>query len=161
MKWQWLMIALAGTVVAAAAPDNKQQKKPGEQSKGEQNSKESKSDSEALQGTWTVTGITSDGQDLPPEGYTNYRLKIKGNELTLTFPGGSKHGTVKLDTSTNPRKLDVTYTEGDEKSHTESWSYVISGKSCMMARSTVGGSRPTTFGKSPGVMTYQMFHTGD
>jgi uncharacterized protein (TIGR03067 family) len=103
-----------------------------------------KSDTEQLQGEWTVVSVELSGKQR--DNTTNLKLVVKGDDWTP--PAGGRKLTFKLDTTKSPKWLTLSGQGGNE------WPgiYKIEGDTFTFCRSVgPGGERPTEFKGGPGV----------
>lgn len=86
------LVALA--LVAPAAPDDKEKEL----------SEVAKKELKALEGKWTATKMTIDGNDVPPPDDDNKTIEIKGRKFLL---GGKEiFHVAAIDPSTDPKLID-------------------------------------------------------
>lgn len=71
-------------------------------------------------GVWKPIAAAMNGRRLPGEAVKLITLKIDGDAYEVTVEGEEKidRGTVKLDTSTRPRRMTITGTDGPNKGKT-------------------------------------------
>jgi uncharacterized protein (TIGR03067 family) len=101
-----------------------------------------------LQGTWTITTLEVDGQQMSaPE---NSQIVIKGNRFTSNGMGAEYAGTLKLDASASPRRLDMTFDTGHAKGITNPGIYELKGDKLKLCLATSGTVRPIKFASTPG-----------
>src|SRR3954469_10872584 len=90
----------------------------------EARTEETKSD---FEGTWTLVSFERDGKETKLEKETN--LVSTGNKFVVKREGKVVvSGTFKFDTTTKPKSVDVTYTEGPDKDKTFKGIYEIDGE---------------------------------
>src|SRR6267154_2409910 len=97
-------------------------------------------DLELLQGPWTVTELEVDGNKMDAGVMGEGRIVIEGNRFTSTGMGAEYKGTMKVDESATPRRLDMKFTAGPEKGNTNLCIYELGGdrwKLCIATRGTV------------------------
>src|SRR5262245_66337845 len=75
-------------------------------------------DLELLQGTWNVTSLEMDGQQMPDTMLGEAEIVIKGTRFMTTGMGAIYEGTLNLDPSANPPQLDMKFDAGPEKGNT-------------------------------------------
>jgi uncharacterized protein (TIGR03067 family) len=66
-------------------------------------------DIDLLQGSWSITSLLMEGQELPASLFANASM-VKGNRFTSLGIGTEYGGTLTLDSSTNPRQLNMNLT---------------------------------------------------
>jgi uncharacterized protein (TIGR03067 family) len=127
-----------------------------------------KKDLQSLQGTWAITGREVNGKKATKEeiALLTSEVVIKDGKCTLwkDDKGAGKkeiawEATLKLDPTTKPKALDLTYTSGESKGKTEKAIYEVTGDTIKVCFSFEGGDRPTEFaGKADGkafLLTYK------
>jgi uncharacterized protein (TIGR03067 family) len=107
-------------------------------------------DLELLQGTWSVTSLEVDGQQMSGDMLADAQIVIKGNRFSSTGMGATYKGTLKLDPSTDPPWLDMKFDAGPEKGNTNLGIYKIDGKIWKLCLATRGPVRPSRFSSTPG-----------
>jgi len=91
MRWQFLMVAAAGCLLAADAPKDDPAKKEQTQ----------------LQGAWIVVSAERGGKAL--DELKDSRVKVEGDKLTITVASKKKEETArfKLNPTTKPKQIDI------------------------------------------------------
>lgn len=107
-------------------------------------------DLDLLQGSWTVTALEVDGQAMPAGMLGDARIAIAGNRFTSTGMGATYEGTLELDASANPPRLDMKFEAGPEKGHTNLGIYQLEGYTWKLCLATRGPVRPASFASTPG-----------
>jgi uncharacterized protein (TIGR03067 family) len=107
-------------------------------------------DLDSLQGSWTVTALEVEGQKMPAAMLANSRIAIEGNRFTSTGMGATYEGTLELDASTSPRRLNMKFDAGPEKGNTNLCIYEVDGDSWKICIATRGAVRPSSFASTPG-----------
>jgi uncharacterized protein (TIGR03067 family) len=92
-------------------------------------------DLERLQGAWNIVG--QEGQ-----------VVIKGSRFVSTGMGAEYEGTLELDPSARPARIDMKFDKGPEKGNTNLGIYRIEGDSWKLCLATRGTVRPKVF-KAP------------
>jgi uncharacterized protein (TIGR03067 family) len=136
MKYSLLTLAAAGLLLAGAdAPSD-----------------DVKKEMEKFQGTWSLTAITRDGEEVPAEELAELRLVIKGDKRVVKAGDEVKsQSTYKLDPTKKPKAIDVTMSEGPLAGRTLPGIYEIEGdtqKLCLTLEE--GAERPKEFTSKPG-----------
>jgi uncharacterized protein (TIGR03067 family) len=108
-----------------------------------------KKDLDLLQGIWTVTTLEIDGEKVSPDVYGNATVVIKGSRFTSEGMGDIYQGTVELDASANPRRIDMKFDAGPEKGNTNPGIYKLAGDSWTLCLATRGKKRPSSFKSKP------------
>jgi uncharacterized protein (TIGR03067 family) len=107
-------------------------------------------DLDLLQGIWTVATLEFEGQKMPAAMVSNGRIAIEGNRFVSSGMGAVYEGTLELDASTTPRRLDMKFDKGPETGNTNPGIYQLDSDRwtiCVATRDTV---RPSTFTSTPG-----------
>jgi uncharacterized protein (TIGR03067 family) len=107
-------------------------------------------DLDSLQGSWTVTALEVDGQSMPESMLANARILVKGNRFTSIGMGAQYEGTLTLDPTTAPRRLDMKFDVGPEKGNTNLGIYELKGNRWKLCLATRGPVRPTSFATRAG-----------
>jgi|SRR5262245_29567511 len=107
-------------------------------------------DLELLQGTWNVTSLEMDGQQMPDTMLGEAEIVIKGTRFMTTGMGAIYEGTLNLDPSANPPQLDMKFDAGPEKGNTNLGIYKLNGNTLKLCLATRGSVRPSRFASAPG-----------
>ena len=107
-------------------------------------------DLDLLQGAWTVTALEVDGQSMSADMLEEARIVIQGARFTSNGMGAEYGGTVELDASAKPRRIDMKFDSGPEKGNTNRGIYELDGDTWKLCLNTLGGQRPAKFGSAPG-----------
>lgn len=105
-----------------------------------------KSDLELVQGDWTATEFVVNGDRLEANALAAIKLNIKGNDYSVETENGPGTGTFKLITSSRPKSMDVTTSDGAEVTAI----YEISGDIMKVCYAVNGASRPDSFTSASG-----------
>jgi uncharacterized protein (TIGR03067 family) len=91
------LLALSAVLVFAAAA-------PGEAAKKEL---------DRFQGTWVATALTQNGKEVPAAVLAKARLTwtVKGDQMTFKTPKGVQKGTIRLDPTKAPKRIDFKGTD--------------------------------------------------
>jgi len=102
---------------------------------------------EQIQGTWVLTALERDGKVVPKAklGSAHIKLVFRGDNVTFEYPDHTELGTYKLDTTTNPKTIDVV-TELD----TSKGIYRLEGDNLKICGVSTGEERPAEFTTKPG-----------
>ena len=106
-------------------------------------------DLDKMQGTWTATAFTVDGQPVPEKELKTIKLVIAGDQSTFTRGDKTGKGTYKLDPTRKPRTLDIVLAEGPDKENIELAIYKLEGDRLEIC---LGGTRerPTELASKAG-----------
>ncbi len=108
-----------------------------------------KKDLDALQGTWTVTALKLDGRKMSAGMLAGATVVVKGNRFTSNGMSAVYKGTLELNTSTRPHRLDMKFDAGPEKGNTNLAIYKLDGDTWTMCIATRGTKRPSGFESKP------------
>jgi uncharacterized protein (TIGR03067 family) len=108
------------------------------------------SDLDLLQGAWCVGSLEVEGETMPVNVLHEARIVIEGNRFTSTGMGSMYAGTLKLDPTTNPRRIDMTFDVGPESGNTNRGIYELKPGTWKICLATRGDARPVTFATRPG-----------
>jgi len=106
-----------------------------------------KQNRDRLQGTWTIVALEMDGQAVEPLG--DARIVIEGSRFTTTGMGDEYAGTITLDSSVSPARIDMKFESGPEKGNTNLGIYQLDGDSWKICLATRGTKRPKKFASPP------------
>jgi len=109
-----------------------------------------KKDLDLLQGTWNVTALEIDGQEMSSALPGDACIVIRGDRFTSTGMGPVYEGTLNLAPPTNPRQLDMHFDAGPEKGNTNLGIYELNGNTWRLCLATRGTVRPSSFASKPG-----------
>jgi uncharacterized protein (TIGR03067 family) len=107
-------------------------------------------DLEALQGAWTVASLEMDGEAMPEGALGEARIEIEGGRFTSLGMGAEYAGTILLDASAKPRRIDMVFDSGPEAGNTNRGIYELKGKTWRLCLATRGDMRPKAFATEPG-----------
>jgi uncharacterized protein (TIGR03067 family) len=107
-------------------------------------------DLDLLQGSWTITALEVDGQAMPAAMLDGARIEIQGNRFNSTGMGAVYQGTLELDPSVRPPRLDMKFNAGPEKGNTNPGIYRLDGDRWKLCVATRGAVRPKSFASKPG-----------
>ena len=106
-------------------------------------------DLDLLQGTWQIESLIVDGRAIG-DGYRKARLLITGNRFQSLGMDGVYEGVLRLDETTQPRQLDMTFDAGPEKGNTNFCLYEIRHDQLRLCIASQGSTRPDDFISPPG-----------
>jgi uncharacterized protein (TIGR03067 family) len=112
--------------------------------------KVTRDDLELLQGTWAVTGLEVDGQQMPESMLGDARIEVKGDRFTTTGMGSTYEGTLCVNASVTPAQLDMSFNAGPEIGAINRGIYQLDGNTWTICLATRGELRPSRFATSPG-----------
>jgi uncharacterized protein (TIGR03067 family) len=71
-----------------------------------------KSDMDLLQGDWVLVEMIANGQKLDDEAREKIKLKVKGNEYSVTTGNGEDQGKFTINSEATPKTMDVSSADG-------------------------------------------------
>jgi uncharacterized protein (TIGR03067 family) len=83
-------------------------------------------DLKAMQGTWVIEAATLAGRD-HTEDFEGMKLIISGDKYTVDFGKNTDKGTVVLDATKTPRRIEIKSAEGPFKGKTLPGVYEVKG----------------------------------
>ncbi|HEY2784712.1 MAG TPA: sigma-70 family RNA polymerase sigma factor [Fimbriiglobus sp.] len=104
-----------------------------------------KTDREALQGTWNVSTLESDGIKIADQMVQGSKIVLKGNAFTTASMGSTYEGAYTLDPDKSPKTIDMTFTKGPEKGNTALGIYKLDGDTWTICLTVTAKERPTKF----------------
>src|SRR5262245_18186110 len=107
-------------------------------------------DLKTLQGTWTVTSLTMDGERMDADAVSGAQIVVKGRAFTSLGKGGEYGGTIDLDQKKSPKRFDLLITAGHAAGTRHLGIYRLDGDTWSMCLATRGDTRPRTFSARPG-----------
>ena len=107
-------------------------------------------DLDLLQGTWSVTSLEVEGQKMTAGILDGAQIVIKGNRFTSSGMGAVYKGTLKIDSSAKPARLDMNFSAGPEKGNTNLGIYKLDGDTWKLCLAMRGDVRPSKFASQPG-----------
>jgi uncharacterized protein (TIGR03067 family) len=110
-----------------------------------------KKDMAQLQGEWSMTSGSADGQPMPDEMLKQMKRVCKGDETT-TMMGAQMFMKAKfaIDPSKKPKTIDYQMTDGFTKGQKQLGIYEVDGDTFKVCFGAPGGERPTDFANKPG-----------
>jgi uncharacterized protein (TIGR03067 family) len=106
-----------------------------------------KSDIDRLQGTWNVAALEVDGQSVSAPGAS---IVIEGSRFASLGMGAVYEGTLQLDNSAKPARIDMRFDKGPEAGNANLGIYQFTGDSWKLCVATRGTVRPVAFTSTPG-----------
>jgi uncharacterized protein (TIGR03067 family) len=106
---------------------------------------------EAMQGTWTISSFTSDGEDAAASDIVAWKRTVKDRHVV--WKDGDKlllETDIKIDASVSPMRLDSTIATGDAKGQTMLAIYELSDDTLRVCFAPPGEPRPSVLAAPKG-----------
>jgi uncharacterized protein (TIGR03067 family) len=112
-----------------------------------------KKDQDKIQGVWETTAVELNGKDLAADG-VKLTFTIKGDKATVEGNEEAKRDysgfTFKLDSTTNPKCIDMKVTAGDQKDTDLEGIYEFKGEELRLCIKLGAKERPAKFASPEG-----------
>ncbi len=99
--------------------------------------------------TWRFVDIEVHGDKLPEKAFEKDTLVLKGNQFTSYVAGKVVHGLFKIDPLAKPKTIDIIFTEGPGKGHSQKGIYELDGDTQKICIAMPDQPRPTEFASKP------------
>lgn len=105
-----------------------------------------------LEGSWLCESVYdgTEKEPTPKKELKKITLAINGDKMVQKDGEHSESGTIKIDPSQKPKKIDVTLLDGPKKGKTGLGIYRLDGDTLTMCLSVPGKDRPSDFPDKPG-----------
>jgi uncharacterized protein (TIGR03067 family) len=111
-------------------------------------------DAKAVQGNWTMTKAELAAQPMSETVMKSISLKLENGKYEVFVGGNPDKGTYTIDSTTKPKGMTVTGTEGPNHGKTFPAIYEIKGDTLRICYDLSGAKRPTEFKTLPGTKLY-------
>src|SRR6185312_14777336 len=112
------------------------------------------SDAKAVQGDWKPVKAELGGQPMAEEVLKTISLKIGEGTYEVHVANSPDKGTVTVDSSTTPKSMTITGTEGPNKGKTFPCIYELKGETLRICYDLSGVKRPSEFKTTAGTKLY-------
>ena len=119
-----------------------------------QDDDKAKKDRADMEGTWVPSAAELDGEKLPDQAIKSIKLVLKDDNYTVTVGKSVDEGTVPLDTSSDPRGMDIKGTKGPNKGKTIPAIYELKDDTLRVCYNLDGEKRPSEFKTKAGSKLY-------
>ncbi len=105
-----------------------------------------------MKGTWTVASLVMSGEKVPESELQKLKILIGADgSMTVQREGETIiKTTCRIDPTTIPKAIDVTFTQGDLKNQSAQGIYEIAGDTIKYCRGAPGKDRPEEFSSKEG-----------
>jgi uncharacterized protein (TIGR03067 family) len=103
---------------------------------------------ERLQGDWKIVELEMEGQNMPA---MDARISIHGDRFTTSGMGAEYTGRVEVDSSKEPKHINLIFENGPEKGNTSVGIFeILDDQTWKICLTTQGANRPQRFATAPG-----------
>jgi uncharacterized protein (TIGR03067 family) len=113
-----------------------------------------KPDAETIEGAWAPSKAELAGQPFPEAVLKTIILKLDGGKYDVSVAGEPDKGTYTLNSSTKPKSMVITGTEGPNKGKAFPAIYELEGDILRVCYDLSGKQRPTEFKTTAGTQLY-------
>jgi uncharacterized protein (TIGR03067 family) len=111
-------------------------------------------DAKAVQGNWTPVKAELGGQPMTDTVLKSISLKLENGKYDVSVGGNPDKGTYTLDSTSKPKSMTVTGTEGPNIGKTFPAIYELKGDTLRICYDLSGAKRPTEFKSIAGTKLY-------
>ena len=111
-------------------------------------------DAKAVQGSWVPAQADLGGQPMPDSVLKSIRLKLDKGRYEVWVGDKPDKGTYTLDSTSKPKSMTVTGTEGPNHGRTFPAIYELKGETLRICYDLSGAKRPTEFKSIAGTKLY-------
>jgi uncharacterized protein (TIGR03067 family) len=119
---------------------------------------ESADDAKAVQGSWTPAKAELGGQPLTEAMLKSISLKLDKGQYEVSVGGQPDKGTYILDSTTRPKSMSITGTEGPNRGKTFPAIYELKGDTLRICYDLSGTKLPTEFKTAAGTKLYLVIY---
>ncbi len=102
-----------------------------------------------LQGTWEIVSVEKDGSALPTDDISGMTVVITGSAYRLINKDNVSKGTFSLDSSKDPKQMDIRHQGENGDEHEMSAIYEATSDTFRVCYNPEGGARPPSFSTKP------------
>jgi uncharacterized protein (TIGR03067 family) len=111
-------------------------------------------DAKAVQGSWTPAKAELGGQPMTEAVLKSISLKLDNGKYEVSVGGNPDKGTYTLDSTSKPKSMTITGTEGPNHGKTFPAIYELKGDTLRICYDLSGTKRPTEFKSIAGTRLY-------
>jgi uncharacterized protein (TIGR03067 family) len=112
------------------------------------------SDSKIIQGTWAPVKAELGGQPMPEATLKKITLELHNGKYEVSVEVEPDKGTYTVDSSTKPRSMVITGTDGPNRGKTFPAIYELEGDTLRVCYDLSGKQRPAEFKTMAGTLLY-------
>lgn len=113
-----------------------------------------KEENKMVEGTWVPVDAELGGQKFPDVVLKTMKLTINDGNYTVNVGEQIDKGTVKIESTTTPKAMDITGTEGPNQGKTLPAIYELKGDTLRICYDLEGKQRPTEFKTAMGTQQF-------
>lgn len=102
-------------------------------------------DLDKLQGTWRVTSVEADGNEMPDAALPDATITVRDAGFTSHGMGDAYSGTIELLSGKKPKAFDLVFTSGPPAGMRNRGIYTLDGDTWTICLATRGDARPRSF----------------
>jgi uncharacterized protein (TIGR03067 family) len=106
---------------------------------------DAKKDPAKFQGTWVIESAQTDGKEIPSEVFKSFKMTFKGDAYAVQMGQEKIEGTFRLDSSANPRQIDILPDNGPDRGRVQPGVYEFDGDKLKICAAPPGKERPAGF----------------
>jgi uncharacterized protein (TIGR03067 family) len=111
-------------------------------------------DAKAVQGSWTPVKADLGGQPMTEAVLKSISLKLDNGKYEVSVAGAPDKGTYTIDSTSKPKGMTITGTEGPNNGKTFPAIYELKGDTLRICYDLSGAKRPTEFKSIEGTRIY-------
>jgi uncharacterized protein (TIGR03067 family) len=115
---------------------------------------DSPADAKAVQGSWTPAKAELGGQPMPEAVLKTISLKLEKGKYDVLVGDKPDKGTYTIDSTSKPKSMTITGTEGPNQGKTFPAIYELKGDTLRICYDLSGAKRPTEFKSIAGTKLY-------
>ena len=102
-----------------------------------------------FEATWRFVSEEFEGEKIPERVFQKDTLVLKGKQFASFVAGKLVHGEIKIDPLARPKTIDIIFTEGPGKGHSQKGVYELEGDTTKFCIAMPDKPRPTDFVSRP------------
>jgi uncharacterized protein (TIGR03067 family) len=98
-----------------------------------------------FQGMWVIESAQADGKEIPSDVFKSFKITFKGDAYTMQMGQEKIEGTFRLDSSANPKQIDILPENGPDRGRVQAGVYEVDGNKLRISAAQPGKGRPANF----------------